>query len=411
HLSGNTASEANFHRIRQWIQKCESGHNRCSNQSNTVLSTRVFDLRESNDSTRLVETRGLSGPYICLSHCWGGGGGGLLLLFFFLFFFFFNNIPWVSLPLLFRDTIEICRTLGVQYIWIDKLCIIQHDKNDWASEGSRMAQIFEGSFLTIGATISKDDKKSLFFNDERNAPSLKSYTGRIEDGTLYTVYSRIPFNYHPSDGTRPKTDHEEYPLMTGAWIYQERLLAPRVLYFGEELSWECREASACECSGVRQGMKYDHSLSLMPDCSTEKCHLQWQRMVEEFTWLQLSYEKDRLPAFSGLAQQYRHRLKSEYLAGIWRENLGADLLWFAYPECGSGAQRYYTKKPRKWRAPSWSWASIEGPILFSKSYHMAKAEAGAESVTCWVDTISAECIPSSLNSMGSVAKGRLVIKG
>lgn len=69
--------------------------------------------------------------------------------------------------------------LGVQYLWIDKLCIIQHDKNDWASEGSRMAQIFEGSFLTIGAAISKDDTDSLFFNDERHAPSLKSYTGRI----------------------------------------------------------------------------------------------------------------------------------------------------------------------------------------------------------------------------------------
>jgi hypothetical protein len=72
----------------------------------------------------------------------------------------------------------------------------------------------------------------------------------------------------------------------------------------------------------------------MPDCPIEKRHWQWQRMVEEFTWLQLSYEEDRLPAFSGLAQQYRNRLKSEYLAGLWRKNLGADLLWFAYPERG-----------------------------------------------------------------------------
>jgi hypothetical protein len=354
-----------------------------------------------------VETCGLSGPYICLSHCWGGSS--TILCTKETYGSYKNNIPWTSLPLLFRNTIEICRMLEVQYLWIDKLCIIQHDTDDWASEGSRMAHIFEGSFLTIGATMSKNDTKPLYFKDERYDPSSKSYTGRMEDGTSYTVYFRIPSNYHPADG--PKPDHEEYPLMTRAWIYQERLLAPRILYFGEELSWECREASACECSDVRPGMKYDHSLSLMPDCPIEKRHWQWQRMVEEFTWLQLSYEEDRLPAFSGLAQQYQNRLKSEYLAGLWRENLGADLLWFAYPELGSEAQRYYTKKPVKWRAPSWSWASLEGPILFSKNYHVAKAEAGAESATCWVDIISAECIPSSLDPMGSVAKGRLVIKG
>ena len=52
-------------------------------------------------------------------------------------------------------------------------------------------------------------------------------------------------------------------------------------------------------------------------------------MVEDFTSLQLSHEEDRLPAFSGLARQYRNLLKSEYLAGLWRENLAADLLWFA----------------------------------------------------------------------------------
>jgi hypothetical protein len=338
-----------------------------------------------------------------------GGGSSTILCTKETYGSYKNNIPWISLPLLFRNTIEICRMLEVQYLWIDNICIIQHDNDDWASEGSRMAEIFEGSFLTIGATMSRNDTEPLFFKYERYDPSSKSYTGRREDGTFYTVYFRVPFNYHPADG--PGSNHEEYPLTTRAWVYQERLLAPRILYFGEELSWECREASACEYSDVRQGMKYDHSLSLMPDCSIEKRHLQWQRMVEEFTWFQLSYEEDRLPAFSGLAKQYQNCLKSGYLAGLWRENIGDDLLWFAYPERGSEAQRYYTKKPVKWRAPSWSWASIEGPILFSKNSHIAKAEADAESATCWVDIISVECIPSSLDPMGSVAKGQLMIKG
>jgi hypothetical protein len=142
----------------------------------------------------------------------------------------------MSLPRLFRDTIKICRMLQVKYLWIDKLCIIQHDENDWASEGSRMAQIYEGSFLTVGATISNNDTEPLFFNDNIQNPNPKSSTGRRADGTSYTVHFRIPFNYHPADGPSPYPDLEELPLMTRAWIYQERLLAPRILCFGEELS-------------------------------------------------------------------------------------------------------------------------------------------------------------------------------
>jgi hypothetical protein len=101
-------------------------------------------------------------------------------------------------------------------------------------------------------------------------------------------------------------------------------------------------------------MEYSHSLSLSPVHSIEKLHLQWQNMVEEFTWLQLSFERDRLPAFSRLAQRYQPRLKSEYLASLWKENLVADLMWFSCPDYGLEAQPYSTNRPRKWRAPSWS---------------------------------------------------------
>jgi hypothetical protein len=274
-----------------------------------------------------------------------------------------------------------------------------------------MAQIFENSFITISAAISRNDTDSLFFNDKRHFSSLKSYAGQAKDGSPYTIHSRIPFGYHPADGTGANPSPEKYPLMTRAWAYQERLLAPRILYFGEELSWECRTTSACECSGRSYGIKQDHSLSLLPGFSTEELYLQWQNMVKEFTWLQLSFEEDRLPAFSGLAQQYQQRLKSEYLAGLWRENLVADLMWFAYPNRGNEAQRYSTKKPKKWLAPSWSWASIEGPILFSKDYNIAKAQVGAENVTSWIDIISADCPASSLDPMGTVAEGQLTIKG
>ncbi len=301
--------------------------------------------------------------------------------------------------------------LGIRYLWIDKLCIIQHDTVDWANEGSKMAQTFEGSFLTIGAAVSKDDTQPLFFQDGIHFPSLKSHIGQIKQGSWYTIYSRIPFSYHPASATSTIRGHERYPLMTRAWVYQERLLAPRVLYFGQELSWECREESVCECSGARHGMKYDHSLSLVPGFSSEKLYLRWQKMVEDFTWLHLSHEEDRLPALSGLAQQYHYRLKSGYLAGLWKENLLADLIWFSFVNSTSEAPRYSTKRTKKWRAPSWSWASVEGPILFSNPNPFEDVDANEGKFINWSHIISAECTPLSSDTTGTVANGKLIIKG
>jgi hypothetical protein len=407
--SGDTASEAAYRRIRQWIYDCETNHEQCSSRGNAALPTRLLDLGQSNDSIKLVKTDGLSASYICLSHCWGESS--TIMCTRETYSSYQNNIPWAILPPLFQDTVKICRRLGIQYLWIDKLCIIQHDENDWASEGSRMAQIFEGSFLTIAAAASKDDTDLLFVKDNIHFPSSKIHVGRTNSESPYVVCARIPFGYHPADKSSISVSHKVYPLLTRAWVYQERLLATRILYFGEELSWECRETSVCECLGANRGTKHDHSLTLFPGYPIEKLHLKWQEMIEEFTWLQLSHEEDRLPALSGLAQQYQRQLKSEYLAGLWKENLVADLMWYAYPSCGKDAQRYSTKRPRKWRAPSWSWASVEGPICFSRFCPTADMETSTESVIPWIEIVSAGCSASSLDPLGMVGKGQLVIKG
>lgn len=409
HVTGNDASEASFRSIRDWVHSCNLEHKRCSNESTAMLPTRVLDLGQTNDSIRLVETKALSGPYICLSYCWGRTL--TILCTRENYESYRGNIPWSSLPLLFQNAVEICRMLSIQYLWTDKLCIIQHDKEDWETEGSRMAQIFEGSFLTIGAAISKNDSESLFSQGKKHVSNVKRHDGHLEDGSPFTIYSRTPVECHPANMASSGYDRGQYPLMTRAWVYQERLLAPRVLYFGEELSWECRETSTCECLGANRGTKHDHSLSLVQGVSSETLFTHWQKMVEEFTRLQLSNEEDRLPALSGLAHQYEHRLESSYLAGLWEDNLLADMLWFAYPESGSQAERYYTKRPKKWRAPSWSWASVEGPILFFKPDLTANAVTDVKSLTWWIDITSAQCTPSSLDPMGTVAKGHLVIKG
>jgi hypothetical protein len=142
HLLGNTALELSSHQIQRWMNDCILGHEQCSNQSKATLPTRVLDLGNTNESIRLIETHELAGPYICLSHCWGGHS--TILCTRETYAGYQDNVPWDTLPLLFQDTVKVCRMLDVRYLWIDKLCIIQHDADDWAREGSKMAQVFEG---------------------------------------------------------------------------------------------------------------------------------------------------------------------------------------------------------------------------------------------------------------------------
>lgn len=93
-----------------------------------------------------------------------------------------------------------------------------------------MAQVFEGSLLTIGAAISKGDTDSLFFQDKKRTASMRAHVGQMEDGSSYTIYSRLSHRYHPADGFSMEETIQSHPLMTRAWVYQERLLAPRILY-------------------------------------------------------------------------------------------------------------------------------------------------------------------------------------
>jgi Heterokaryon incompatibility protein (HET) len=62
-------------------------------------------------------------------------------------------------PQAFRDAIPITRALDCRYLWIDSLCIIQHDRAGWENESAMMAEVYSNSYLTISAANSDDDEK------------------------------------------------------------------------------------------------------------------------------------------------------------------------------------------------------------------------------------------------------------
>ncbi|PMD36898.1 HET-domain-containing protein, partial [Hyaloscypha variabilis F] len=325
HIPGDTASDASFDRVQEWIQDCVQHHSKCGPGPQTRLPSRVLDLGTSNNSIKLYETEASIGSYICLSHCWGAIP--TIVTTTETLEAYRENIPWVSLPAVFRNAIDICRRLRVQYLWIDKLCIIQHDKEDWIREGSNMANIFENSFLTLAASTAADDSGKFFVQMDLERSKVVELTGSTADGKAYNIYARLPIHHYLDDDCPGSHTTANAPLLRRAWVFQERLLAPRVLHFGEELTWECREESYCECSGASHRMKIDHATSLLSKSSDSTLHDQWRRLVMRFTSLRLTHETDRLPALSGAAKQFQMRLRKRYLAGLWDDSLVEDLLW------------------------------------------------------------------------------------
>ncbi|WAO91487.1 HET domain-containing protein [Fusarium falciforme] len=350
-----------------------------------------------------------------------------------------SNIPWESLPKTFQDAISLVRKLGYQYIWIDSLCIIQDDPQDWELEASRMASIYQNSQLTIAASRAIDSSQGLFSIRE-NEP-FPWYFPWPEDTARGTESSpevwkdfNVPTN--PCDGIPglhfrikhpctlegcSRSIDDRLPLWTRSWCFQERLLSHRVIHFGDtELIWECREAKSCECSGARfqdiQGPPFGYGdtseysdlyLSIIQHSGFQRPGLQpsadmkshfydsWDTLVENYTALRLTFDSDRLPALSGIACGF----EGEYLAGVWRDSLPVSLLWTPTP----GFSMVPPRRPDAYRAPSWSWASVEAPVTFVKPRTHFRKTA--------IATVSqADCTRATSNLYGRVLKGSLTLR-
>lgn len=128
-----------------------------------------------------------------------------------------------ELPATFRGAVRISRTLGVQYLWIDSLCIIQHLESDWKAESAKMHKYYQNVFVTIGAHPRK---------------------GQAHDALQLSADENVYLHLEP-----PNVNHiyKESVLESRAWCLQERMMSTRTLQFGRaELLWECNMTSKRE---------------------------------------------------------------------------------------------------------------------------------------------------------------------
>jgi hypothetical protein len=356
------------------MQSCLRFHRRCSpitssddasQQHNTQpdLPTRVLDLGTSDpDMIRLSIPNGSKGQYAALSHRWGKREK-MECTTTTLLESRINGIAVESLSQLFRDAITVTRRLGLSYLWIDSLCILQDSREDWERESALMGDVYGCATIVISAIVSEDGFSG--FLRQRDTKSVRvSYRETIADPGTGFIYFRSP-----------KTDFtvlNKCALNNRAWVWQERILAPRLLSFAkDQIIWECRELRASE--GGRQEDPQKNTarkiMNFLKDLSLDrnnpslkaKVFLAWRDFIFQASESGITCESDRLYTILGIAKHVQRETGSEYLYGTWVDDLALELFWIVQPRNRS----FFTCRPTALpRAPSWCWASLEGPIRF-----------------------------------------------
>jgi len=427
--SPRTDSKTAFSRVRKWIDECEGKtHEYCITPDEVVLPRRVIDVGLDDGVVRLIEKYDERAPYISLSHCWGkvqiitSTKNTLAERM--------SRIDFEQLSATFRDAVLVTRRLGIKYIWIDSLCIIQDDIKDWEIESAKMADIYSNSYLTIAATHSPNGEGGLF----QDTPDVE-VSGTTPYGEPYRLFFRERIDHHLEnsnlEGEQPTSAH--YPLLTRAWVYQERMLSTRVLHFGHyELFYECRSDLQCECGGIRAYGSSDatqviitklaHSEALDTIIPEQPWHVYgsyymaqlWRTMVASYKGLKLTKATDQLPALGGLAKHMASRRKASYVAGLWANTINDDLIWIVRT-----LSPWKRPRPTPRTAPTWSWASVETHVSYfdeilawggeewgslpteedrESHEHFAKVEE------CWVK-------PAGVDEYGAIAASRLRVRG
>ncbi|KAK4638907.1 hypothetical protein QC761_703460 [Podospora bellae-mahoneyi] len=408
-VSIDSSSDECFALAERWINDCITEHERCADGEPQLLPTRVIDIgaAEQPPRLRLHIPQNESARYVALSHCWGSPekAARTIKMTADNLSQFQTEIPWIKLTKTFQDAVIITRRLGIRYLWIDSLCIIQGDAQDWAIEASKMTTVYANAFFVIAASGATDGDGGCFLGSraasvEGVLPIECSGVG----GRKSTAYARRVRRSYEDSRRITRSAQSVHGWMTGlgqplekrAWTYQEEKLANRILYYTQdELQWRCATFNACECSPPSVNT-LAHDLSRTQDGNSEV----WCRMVLAYTQRELTYISDRLPALSGIATGWELSENDTFCAGLWRRGLPRQLLWMRSHEMDTSIPVISSKRHPEYYAPTWSWASITGAVDFI----LDRLEFHARIVDC-------ETEPSTANRFGPVRSGHITLMG
>ncbi|KAA8572051.1 hypothetical protein EYC84_001977 [Monilinia fructicola] len=409
---------------RRWLHSCLNYHSNNPFRPHRgifQLPNRVLDVSLSKTGLlRLVDKTqvdllygGLNTEYATLSHCWGSEQN-VQSTTRANFIERMQCFEMKELSRTLQEAILFTLALGINYLWVDCLCIIQDSRGDWEYESSRMHGIYRLSYLNISAVSGENGSSGLFnprWAPEVSAPARRSPVESLEVGEFEVpsetfackINLKIMVRFSLSRAHEDITNPSEMqgidpvsPLLTRGWAFQERIFSLRTISFhAAELTWDCQHEIKCEC-GTSGSVDHTEQATNFTKQYIGKFYEArdrwgadfieqseedweggitnpWHEIVSQFSTLKLTMASDRLPALSGMAQYFDAYMKSgvrgtQYLAGLWRDSLVKDLCWYVQVSENHCAPA----RAKPYRAPTWSWASVDlkddqysaSPILY-----------------------------------------------
>lgn len=227
-------SQIQFELLRAWLRTCDNTKTHsCHPALEGTLPTRVLDVGTAGSPNVLrlhCSSRKERGRYIALSHRWGPYG--MFSTIKENLAAFLKSIEFDELPKTFQDAVFVTRQLGIRFLWIDSLCIVQDDREDWEKQSKLMEDVFQSAYCTIAATKGSFDG-FLTPRRSRKVVAMKSNLG----GSYYICETIDDFH----------SDVEEGELNKRGWVLQERVLSHRTIHFtATQLYWECGNGVQCE---------------------------------------------------------------------------------------------------------------------------------------------------------------------
>ncbi|KAN0099220.1 HET domain containing protein [Hyaloscypha variabilis] len=397
YLGNDPRSPHHFAAIKTWLDDCLE-HPACKAQlpgigtidaRKSPLPTRCVELAEDHGFL-LADTRNKVGSYITLSHRWNNETPSASTTL--------SNLEerskgrgWETLPRTFLDAIEVARQLGIQYVWIDSICIIQSGDGgrDWTTEATKMAAYYQNSLLTVAAVDNSKEHgflglraKDAAFKRLVRLPYFEA--GGVERGQVFVFKPEF-------DASQSHYGTYARGLLTRGWVFQEWLLSRRVVYFAkDQLVFECQSRrpknESNEVIFGEESSRFNRYWSVLKmryairgagrkgsSGGVSAAFTDWYGLIEKYCQQEFTHQdKDYLIAASGMACAFRDLLATitnkgastthislEYVSGLWLEDIHFALLWQvadrAEAESGSACS---------FDAPSWSWCSLSLRIIW-----------------------------------------------
>lgn len=240
-------SETTNNTIRHWLDVCMANHLECHKlisgkdmlEDQPTMPTYVIDVGEAGQAPKLLKTRdGIRGSYAALSHVWGIGNYTVQTTT--------DNVLQMQQEInlaskeskTLSDAVAIARSLGLPYLWVDSLCIVQ-DGPGFDAECARMGQVYENAQVTIAATGAANDHIGCLI--PRTIPKLApvQFVSKLANGTASHIFIGLQV------GRLAKAVDEGIWASRG-WLLQERILSP-----DNPLCWRASVLGMCHADSIR----------------------------------------------------------------------------------------------------------------------------------------------------------------